>query len=220
METLTEARDKILVELTSDDSDIRTKFLERFEAQATEFSEAMAGADLAWRELDSKAAENEDLAYVSALVFTAITLHIQSMKLFLSGQPVAAGNSFRQVVESIALALLCSGKDLNVLQRFKDDKYSTSDAVRDMLRHSDKLNLLEDGIKALGNAQDFYHKYSHPTKMTIASVMSFSEEGLYVGSSFDQGKLEAYAKEINGRLGLAKVFVSFVEAVKANVAKW
>ena len=47
-----------------------------------------------------------------------------------------------------------------------------------------------------------------------------SEGALFVGAAFDQGKLEAYTKEANGRVNLASVFVSFVEAVKANVAKW
>jgi len=220
METPKEAREKIFAEIVSDDSDVRAKFLEKFKPQAEEFSDAMAKAVTAWRELDAKVEGNERLAYVSALVFTALTLHIQSMKLFLSGQPVAAGNAFRQVLESIALALICSAKHLNVLDRFIKDEYSTNDAIRDVLRHAEKLGLIEDAVRSLSEAKDFYHKYSHPTKMTIASVMSFSEEGLYVGASYDEGKLEAYTKELNGRAGLAKVLFSFVEAVKTNVDKW
>jgi len=142
------------------------------------------------------------------------------MKLFLSGQPIAACNLTRQVVEAIAIALLCSGKDLGVLDRFMVDKYSSNDAVRDVCRHWKNLNLLEPGVTALKEAQDFYHLYSHPTKMTIASITSFSEEGYYVGASFDEGKVEAYDKEIAGRISLAKVFPNFVDAVDANVAKW
>lgn len=220
METLKEARDKVFAEIVSTDSDVREKFLEKFKPQAEDFSDALARAVLAWRDLDAKVRENKKLAYVSALVFTALTLQIQSMKLFLSGQPVAAGNLFRQVVESIALALVCSGKDLNILDRFIEDKYSTDNAIRDVVRNSKKLGLLEDGLKELTDAQIFYHKYSHPTKMTIASLISFSEEGLYVGASYDDRKIDQYTKEINTRVGLAKVLISFVEAVKANAGKW
>jgi hypothetical protein len=219
METLAEARDKIYKEIVSDDKDVRAKFLENYNDKAAEFSDAMARAVLAWREVDAQTAENEKLSYVSGLVFTALTLHIQSMKTFLSGQLVASGNLLRQTVESIALALLCSGKELGVLERFIEDKYSTNDAVRDVLRHSDKLNLLKEGVAALRDAQGFYHKYSHPSKATMASVMSFGEKELYVGSSFDKGKAEAYAKEVEGRLGLSRVMVNFVEAVKANLSK-
>jgi hypothetical protein len=220
MDTLKEIRYKLFEEIVSDDSDVRGKFLEKFKPQAEEFSDWMAKAVIAWRDLDAKVGGDKKLAYLSALVFTALTLHIQSMKLFLSGQLIAAGNAFRQVVESIALALVCSGKGLNALERFIEEKYSTNDAIRDVLRNSRKLGLIDDSVKGLREAQGFYHRYSHPTKMTIASVTSFSEKGVYVGASYDEGKIETYTKEVNGRVGLAKVLVSFVEAVKANVGKW
>ncbi len=220
METLSEARDMILTEIRSDDSEVRTKFLEKFDEDVVKFSNAMAEAVVAWRGLDVKSAENQQVAYVSAIVFLALNLQVQSMKLFLSGQIVAAGNVFRQAVESIALAILCSDKKLGVLERFVEDKYSTNNAVRDVQRLRKELCLSEAGIAALCRAQEFHHKYSHPTKMTIAAGMSFSEDAIYVGSSFDQGKLEAYEKEVNGRVGLAKVLANLVEGVKANVAKW
>jgi hypothetical protein len=141
------------------------------------------------------------------------------MRLFLSGHPIAAGNLSRQVVEAIALALLCSSKQLTVLQRFKEDNYS-HDAVHDLLKHYEKLGLRKDGVEVLSGAQAFFHKFSHPTKMTIAAITSFSVEGLYVGASFDDGKVAEYDKEVSGRVSLAGVFANFVEAVKVNVALW
>lgn len=221
METVEQARETILKELTSDDSEVRSDYLKLFEADAKAFADAMAQAFMKWRTFDNEVKGNEKRAHVSALVYTAITLHILSQKLFLSGQTVAAGNLFRQVIESIALALLCSGKDLDVLKRFMEDKYSSTDAVRDVLRHDKKLSLKGHALEALKNSQEFYHMYSHVTKMTIATGMSFSEKGgLYVGASYDKGKVEAYTKEAKGRLSLAKVFPNFIEGVAANVAKW
>jgi len=221
METVEQARETILKELTSDDSEVRSDYLKLFEADAKTFADAMAQAFMKWRTFDNEVKGNEKRAHVSALVYTAITLHILSLKLFLSGQTVAAGNLFRQVIESIALALLCSGKDLDVLKRFMEDKYSSTAAVRDVLRHDKKLSLKGDALEALKNSREFYHKYSHVTKMTIATGMSFSEKGgLYVGASYDKGKVEAYTKEVKGRLSLAKVFPNFIDGVAANVAKW
>jgi hypothetical protein len=221
METVEQARETILKELTSDDSEVRSDYLKLFEADAKTFADAMAQAFMRWRTFDNEVKGNEKRAHVSALVYTAITLHILSLKLFLSGQTVAAGNLFRQVIESIALALLCSVKDLDVLKRFMEDKYSSTTAVRDVLRHDKKLSLKGDALEALKNSQEFYHKYSHVTKMTIATGMSFSENGgLYVGASYDKGKVEAYTKEVKGRLSLAKVFPNFIEGVATNVAKW
>ncbi len=221
METLEQARDTIFGELTSDDSEVRGEYLKHFEAHAKRFSESMAQAFIKWREFDNPIKGDEKRAHISALVYIAITLNILSMKVFLSGQTVAAGNLFRQVLESIALALLCSGKELDVLRRFMDDKYSSNDAVRDVLRHYEKLSLKGDALEVLKKSQDFYHKYSHVTKMTIAVAMSFSQKGgLYVGASFDDGKLDAYKQEIDGRVSLTSVFPNFVDGVAANVAKW
>jgi hypothetical protein len=220
METLAEARDTIRKELTSDDAEVRAEYLKAFHSDVEKFSDAMAKAVLAWRRLDAIVKGDERRAHVSALVYAAFTLHILSFKLFLSGHIVAAGNQFRQVVETIALALLCSSKDLDVLTRFMADRYSTHDAVTHVLRHAKQLGLKADALQALKSAQEFYHRYSHITRLTLATTISFSEDGTYVGASFDQGKIEAYRKEVNGRVGLARVFPNFVAAVLANVAKW
>lgn len=221
IETFEETREKILTELTSDDADVRAEFVKIFETDTKVFCEAMADAIIKWRSLDADSQGNEKRAYISAMVFTAISLHILSLKLFLSGQAVASGSLFRQVVESIALALVCSGKDLGMLERFMENEYSTNVAVRDVLRHSERLGLKDDGVQALRDAQKFYDNYSHITILTIAAGMSFSEKsGLYVGAAFDEGKVEAYRKEARGRVSLAEVFPNFVEGVIANIAKW
>jgi hypothetical protein len=221
METVDQARETIFKELTSDDSEVRGEYLKHFEGEAKGFAESMAQAFIKWRDFDNGVKGDEKRAHVSALVYIAITLHILSMKVFLAGQTVAAGNLFRQVIESIALALLCSGKELDVLKRFMEDKYPSNDAIRDVLRHYEKLSLKGDALEVLKKSQEFYHKYSHVTKMTIAVAMSFSQKGgLYVGASFDDGKLDAYKKEIDGRVSLAKVFANFVDGVAGNVAKW
>lgn len=219
METFEEARDTILAQLTSDDRQVRAEYLEHFQADAEKFSEDMAQAFMKWRSLDADLQHDEKQAYISAQVYLAITLHILSMKLFLSGHIVAAGNISRQVVESIALALVCSGKDLPILARFMKGEYSTNRAVHDVWRHRKKLGL-NDGVESLRTTQKFYDNYSHPTPLTITTIMSFSEDGAYVGASFDKEKIEEYKKEVNGRVGLARIFPNFVDGIIANIAKW
>jgi hypothetical protein len=220
MENLKEAQEKILKELTEEDVEVRGKFLKLFRAEVIKFSEAMAEAFLNWRTLDVGAEKNDKHAYVSALVYTSIHLHILSMKLYISGYSVAAGNLFRQVLETIALALLCSGKDLNTIEKFMNKKYATQKSVQDLIRHADKLGLNKDSVKDIKDAVSFYHKFSHISLLTIASGMSFSKQSLFVGCSFDQEKMESYRKEINGRISLALVFSNFIDGVKANFEKW
>jgi len=133
---------------------------------------------------------------------------------------VAAGNTQRQVLETIALALLCSCKQLDILEGFMQDKYSTNNAVRDALRHKDKLNVKNGALEVLRDSRVFYHMYSHPTRATLASHIRFSDQGgaLYVGASFDEGKLEQYKKEVDGRVSLAEVLENFVQGVINNVS--
>ena len=149
--------------------DVRKEFLDHFDKDTEQFLDLMAQAFLRWLELDGAPGQNEKKDCVSGLVFSAITQHIISLRLFLSGYIVAAGNTQRQVLETIALALLCSCDQLNTLDRFLKDEYSTNYAVRDALKHSDKLNVEKAAVEVLRKSVDFYHMYSHPTLATLAS---------------------------------------------------
>lgn len=158
METLDQTQAAILREITSDDSEIREEYLKHFEEAAKGFAVSMAKAFMKWRDFDNNVKGDKRRAYVSALVYVAITLHVLSMKDFIAGQSVAAGNLSRQVLECIALAFLCSGKELDVLKRFMEDKYSSNDAIRDVRRHHKKLSLKGDALEKMKRSQDFYHK--------------------------------------------------------------
>lgn len=219
MKNLDEANAVIQRELTSDDTEVRGEYLRHFADDSKRFSAAMARAVMKWRKIDICKGD-ERRAYVSALVHSAISLHVVSFKLLLSGHIVAAGNVFRQVIEAIALSLLCSSKDLQFLSRFMNGTYSTKNAVRDVMRNWKKLGLLNGASKQLQDAQDFYGQYSHVTRLTLANSISFSAPGAYVGSCFDPAKIDAYRKEVAGRVGLSEVFPNFIAAVQANLEKW
>ena len=180
----------------------------------------MAVAFMSWRALDNQVQGDDKRAYVSAFVYNSLTLHILSMNLLISGHLVPAGNAYRQVVEAMALALLCSGKELTVPDRFIDGKYKSNYAVRDVIKNAEKLNLIKDAVLVLNSVQEFNHQYSHPSFLTIASSIGLEKDILYVGASFDAAKMEAYKKEFASRCGCAEVFCNFVDAVKMNVAKW
>ena len=106
MEDYESATSKIRSEIKGDLSDVRREFLEHFESDAERFVDLMARAFLRWSELDRGAGQDLKKANVSGLVFSAVTQHIISLRLFLSGYIVSAGNTQRQVLETIALALL------------------------------------------------------------------------------------------------------------------
>ncbi len=219
METLEEATEMIHREIGADDPAVRSSFLLLFSSEAKEFSLAMAHAVKAWHSIDEYI-KNEKSQYVWGLVHASISLHVSSMKLLLSGHVVAAGNLFRQVIESMCLALLCANKDLGVLPQFMNDQYSSNKAVRQAVSNWKKLGLNDDAHEQLKSAEDFYHQYSHITRLTLANLIPSSGLGAYVGTSFDEGRTDGYREEVRRRLGLAHVFVSFIAGVNSNLAEW
>jgi hypothetical protein len=219
-ESYSEAKSAIFTEITQDDPEIRSSFMAHFSSDVVSFSEAIAESVVLWRMLLDKGIKDQERAYISGLTHAAITLQTLSMKLLLSGQMVAAGNAFRQVLESSCTALLCSSKQLNVLQRFVQDQYSTSKAVADVLRHWQKLGLIKDALPQLKDSENFYHKYSHVTRLTLANFISLEAPDIYVGASFDTKKLDAYRKEVSGRVGFSHVFSSCIHAIDRNLRQW
>jgi hypothetical protein len=221
LQTHQKAADIIYREVVSDDSDVRAEFFKYFEVDARRFSQEMGGAVLEWMGLD-QGVESQDKAIIAAIVHAAITMNTTSFKLFLSGHIVASGNVFRQCIEAIALGLLCSDKDLPMRGQFLGGTYSTKNAVRDVSRHWKRLGLIAGAQEQLQNAQQFYGQYSHLTLLAIATMIPRGGDGseAYVGAAFDDAKLDAYRKEINGRVGLSKVFPNFIRAIRKNVSTW
>jgi len=220
MHTAEEVRSMILKEIAGDDRSALDAYLARYGEEVERFAVLMAQVVMAWQEFD-QAVPDDKRGRISAVIFSAITLHIQSMELFLRGHLVASGNLMRQVLEAIAMSLLSSGKTLNVLDLFVEGKYTTQSAVRDMRRNRKVLGLLDAGVDALVNAEKFYHQHSHLSQLTIASMFSFQHDAaFYVGASFDEGKVDGYDREMGSRMELTGVFPDFIEAVRSNIAKW
>ena len=188
MHYFNEIYETIKQEIVYDDVDVRMHFLNAFRGDVDHFINYMAKAYLRWKEFDDDVRGDLKKALVSALTYTAIHLNIIAMKLFLSGYLVASGNLQRDTLETIALALLCSCNSLDIAERFDNNEYSTQKAIKHVKKYANEINLNKDALDVLQKAQKFYHSYSHPSKMTLASVMSLSGEGLYVGSSFDESK--------------------------------
>jgi hypothetical protein len=186
------------------------------------FADSTTTALYLWSQFrESLGDDDERRLAVAAVAFTAINQNISSYKLFMSGYTVASGSLFRQVLEGVSLASLCSAKSLTVLDRFIENKYSTKNAVTDLARHALKAHLKRDAIQSLLKAYEFYHRYAHLTRLTIAAGANFSLGGApNVGAYFDPAKLPEYRKEVKSRISFAKVLPNIISGVARNVAAW
>jgi hypothetical protein len=214
------SRLKVFAEITRDSRAVRHEYLRTFAEEVQQFSDVMGDVLGRWLEAFAALPEDDPKRKVLSLAYVSMSLHVASMKLFLSGQQIAAGNVMRQVVESIALTFLCSSKELDILQRFDNDRYSTKNAIRDVRKNVAKLKLKSNALAALEASQEFYSKFSHPTKMTLGAFESFAGEGIYVGAAFDPGKVKHYRSEVANRLRLTKVFPSFLQTIERNLGTW
>jgi hypothetical protein len=214
-------RNIVWTETAEDIADVRERYLNCFHSEVTKFVEDMSLALVEWQNLNARPDGDEKKEHVLALAYSAINLHIISMRLFLAGYLLAAGNVQRQVLESIALALLGSDNSLDVLCRFISNQYSTKNAVRDLHKHAKRLGIKENFARVLKKARDFYNAHSHAGFISVGGSLSFSNQGAWhLGASFDEGKIANYRNEIEDRLDLARVFRDFISAVQYNLEKW
>ena len=212
------ARSRVFAEVTREDRSVRQDYVRAFSTEAQEFANVMGDTLALWSDAYASIQHDEKKKKVLALVYVSLSLHVASMKLFMSGHQIAAGNVMRQVVESVALTLLCASKELNVLDRFDKDAYSAKNAIRDLKKCANRLHLKKSALLALEQSQLFYSRFSHPSKMTLGTFESFEGEGIFVGAAYDPGKLKHYKVEVANRLKLAKVCPSFLQTVLRNLA--
>jgi hypothetical protein len=217
-----ELRQLVSDDLRSPDEGSKAAFHAEFGDSENEFSHASALALGKWTEFfDSIGHDDKRGVTVSAITFTAFNHNISSFKLFMSGYTVASGSLFRRVLEGISLSLLCSAKSLTVLDRFLDNRYSSNNAVGDLVKHSRAVQVNAGAVQTTQNAYKFYHKYAHLSKLTIAAGTNFAHGGIpNVGAFFDPAKLPEYKKEVKGRVSLARVLPNIVERIMLNVRDW
>ncbi len=205
-------------ELLGDTNHIRSQYVGQFQSELEEFVAVMASTYLQWKKFDKTVRGSEKRAHISALLYGTINAHVVSMKLLISGYLISSGNTQRQVLESAAMALLCSKPELGFLKRYMDEKYSTNKSVRDVVKHHKTLCLKREALKTLEKNKAFYDKFSHPTFMTLGSSLGISKAGpLFFGASFDKGKIPFYAKEIRSKVSFAGIINNIIDGVRQNL---
>ena len=201
-------------EILEDDIEVRNQFVSIFREDISSFIYALSNAYRKWEKYDSQIGQNKRKAYVSAFLFDAINSLTLSLKLFLSGYTVPSGNLFRHTIESICLAILCSNENLPYYQKVDENKFSAKSAVNCLVRNSKKLKINKEAVLVLKKSYEFYHKYSHSTLLSLIQNISLSKRGdLYIGPSFDEGKMMGYKKEVKTRANLAEVFGNVIDGI-------
>lgn len=210
-------------ELNIFDQDVLADFQNNYKSDIDQFIQNMVAAHSEWSNLDKEVKDKEDTGYFSAVLFWAFTSLLHSFKLFCHGYQVPAGNLMRQCIEAIAFSVYATDKSNNCMGKLREGRISTNKAlIRLNKTHViSKLGLNKEAVKTLVEAQKFYDQFSHPSRMTIASCLSFENPGdVYVGGSYDNGKKESYDKEFALRVSLSRDLPAIISNVRTAIGKW
>ncbi|MCC8397636.1 hypothetical protein LJ656_34405 [Paraburkholderia sp. MMS20-SJTR3] len=229
--------DALLAELFDNDQSVKDQFRAQLSEPLHELCNALANCfhvvglinDMANR------AETQRNALVSGFAVGVLDDLVTSTKLLLTGKLAAAGNLMRQVIEGIAISILCSTDDLLVLDMNKkqgmvraryweklwaDDRRTEGvRAVQQLEWNAVALGIAAGAVQQLRRAKKHYNAFSHCGKVTIGSRMMLGEVGqIHLGGLFDAAKLDDYKAELTGRINLCRVLPPFLERLLASMS--
>lgn len=224
-------------ELLDEDAAVREQFAVHLDGELTELAQALAACFRLLPALNTAAnrAETKRTALVAAFAFGVLDDLVVSTKLLLAGKLPAAGNLMRQVVEGIAMSILCSTDALLIIktngkgkppvtarywQKVDEGDHRTQGflAIDQLGWNAGALGVNADAVRRLVVAKQHYNAFSHCGTFTIANRVSLDEIGTaYVGGHFDAAKLDKYRNEMNERIGLCRVLPPFLERLLATM---
>ncbi len=217
--------DEVIKELTSPNVDELDKFTKSFPKATVNFAELFSTAFKKFLELKHCAEQGAPADrpigqrdFVVFFTYQVLDNLFTSMKTLLMGFQTASGNLMRQVVEGVAVVILCATstqikriykrngktktKCFHYYEAFKNDKaYARAHMAIGLLESNRNLVGISDyGIEILELLKEHNNKYSHPTFWSTSSFISMGNPGkMYIGGCFDQGKLRWYKQEIAAR---------------------
>jgi len=219
--------EEIIKEIFGDDSSPLKKFQDAYSKEALEFSEAFSEAYKKYLSLDSGIKDDKQKAYTAGFVYSILNNLLVSIKLLATGNFIPSGNLMRQAIESIAVAILCSEKnkikiygnknkikEIYYYKKFMANNSLTqsSKSISQLELNRESLGINKEALETLKNSRKFYHQYSHPSKLSLGAILSFTKQGdIYMGSCFDEGKRDVYKKELSHRIQFCKILPNLIE---------
>jgi hypothetical protein len=215
--------ENIVRETFEDDRWIKDEFANYFAIEMLDFASALAPSFELFETLN-KLATNVQTSLVAGFIHSALDDLLISVKLLMSGKMMASGNSMRQAIEGICIAIMCaSGKPLKIHEEelmywrcmeANDLRVMGHKAVKQVEINREILGVSKDAIDRLKGAKDHYDKFSHSGLMGLASRVSMGEVSVvYVGGAFDEAKLDAYRVEIKERIGLSRIIPQVIKSL-------
>jgi len=212
-------RQRIFEDVALDNRAVRLRYFREFEAEVAEFADATARAVGIWQPLYRRAGSDARAARVADILHGALELHVASLKLLLTGHPVASAHLFRLAVDTIAIALLASRPELDVLDRYERDRYAIQDAVADVRGFEKVLTVSGNALAALSEAREACARQDRLSTLGITAIGSRAIEESDINDSMapDARVLALYRDGVQARVALARALPGLVSTVANNL---
>ncbi|MBO1859101.1 hypothetical protein J4G52_36700 [Burkholderia cenocepacia] len=229
----------VLQELLDADEGVRDAFARALQPELSPLAAALAECYARWRPIRDAAtvlpAPRTDL--LNAFVFGALDDLIVSAKLLLAGKAAASGNVFRQAIEGVAMAVLCSTDEelvLNVRPKQGDVRgcywervmaggdrlVEGQRAVQQLAWNAGALRLPSGWIDWLTEAQKLFSGVSHASVVTMSLRTNLhSPETISFGAHFDPEKVWWYRASLVHRRLLARELAEVMPYLLATMRR-
>ena len=177
-----------------------------------------------------KTSENERIKLVGRFIFLAIDNVFLSVKFLSLGYFSQSGNSMRQSLESVCMAILLSyegeieiGKEktINFFEAYIKNYRMTRahNSIRYVQRNIDTLGIQGQAVDAMLACKEHYNNYSHPNMLTFAARMINTDGGPFVaGGGYDADKLPTFQQELEDRIKFTRILPDFIGCILKNVS--
>ncbi|AJC19627.1 hypothetical protein RO07_02460 [Pandoraea pulmonicola] len=214
-------RQAIWREITEDDPAVRAAFIRHFRPELERFSVAMSIAHQTLHEHTTAIGDNGDMHIKLPADFmrACLFMHTQSTRLLTSGHLAPAGNTFRQVLEALSMAMLCSDRQLQVARDYsKYQDYSTNSAVGKLFEKCSRWGMNRDTVGIMREAEKLYHRFSHIGRASDAAMYRLSDSTVFAGANFDDHdlKLELYDRMYQVLLNFTGICQTVFDVIRKN----
>ena len=218
------SREELFEIVLSDNKATRDKFLSAFPNEVDAFIDGIVQVFDHLAELDNKMRKGERAAWVQMFLFSSFNSLLTSFHLLINGFLIPAGNLMRSWSESLAMAILCSDAQIDIFDKFKANPahFSVQKAPDIVMRKNNAriLNIDKQGWKKFLEIRDFFSKYSHATAFALSSMTMIQVAGqLFIGSEFDNGKINEYRKEMRLRISACERLVDTAKVVEMHLTQ-
>jgi hypothetical protein len=187
------------------DEPLIEEFVARFPEDVREFHAKITRAAEVCLGFHRSKGDRRDLDAASLFLFNGINCLAMSMRLLLSGYLVPSGNLCRNVLESVAIASLISEPKTKCFERLENEEEFASQAVYWMKKNANTLGYNGEGVQELIDLYKFFHHFSHPSIVSLGSVVTGGEGPLVLGGIFAANRHDDYKTEIQIRIRLANL---------------